>query len=90
MRRSKSLIPILGELVKLGMESQAVISQRCILVAKGGPPVVSECHRMVWEKVVAFGEVSAMLFWGADTKKVIRRYRKHVRSNKGRLSKRKR
>jgi hypothetical protein len=40
---------------------------------------------MVTEKIAAFGEAGAMLFWGAGPKNVIRRYRRHVKSNRRRL-----
>jgi len=74
-----------GDVVKLGIESQAVIAARCAIVAKGGPSASLELQRMVWEKVAAYGEASAMLFRGAHPKKIVRRYRRHVRSNKRRL-----
>ena len=76
-----------NDLVKLGIESQAVIVARCAIVAEGGPSASLELQRMLWEKVAAYGEASVMLFWGAHPKKIVRRYRRHVRSNKRRLNK---
>jgi hypothetical protein len=75
-----------NDLVKLGIESQAVIAARCAIV-QGAVRLRPELQRMFWEKVAAYGEASAMLFWGAHPRKIVRRYRRHVRSNKRRLRK---
>jgi hypothetical protein len=75
-----------NDVVKLGIESQAVIARRCAIVATGGPVASLELQRMFWEKLAAYGETSAMLFGGAHPKKVVQRYWRHVRSNQRRLN----
>jgi hypothetical protein len=74
-----------NDVAQLGIESQAVIARRCAIVATGGPAASLELQRMIVEKLAAFGETSVMLFAGAPPKKVVRRYRRHVRSNNRRL-----
>ena len=74
-----------NDIAQLGIESQAVIARRCAIVATGGPAASLELQRMVMEKLAVFGETSAMLLGGAPPKKVMRRYRRHVRSNNRRL-----
>jgi hypothetical protein len=88
--KANSWFSAFGDVIKLGIESQAVIAARCAIVAKGGPSACLELQRMFWEKVAAYGEASVMLFWGAHPKRVVRRYRRHVRSNKRRLIARRR
>jgi hypothetical protein len=73
------------ELMKLGLESQAVIALRCAKAAKGGPRASAELARMVTEKLVAFSETSAMVFCGAPPEKIIQHYHRQVSANRRRL-----
>ena len=84
-----------GSWYKLGMdatmlaiESQQVIGLRLIALAAGGAAGQAEAQRMVTEKVAAAGEAAMMMATGASTAKVVAGYRRKVRANARRLSKR--
>jgi len=85
---------ISGEAARLGWEAQSVIMLRMMKLAMGGVPSRVEAHRMVQEKIAAVGEaVNAAASAAASTgspstaaRKVLRVYKKRVRSNKRRLS----
>ena len=71
----------------LGFEAQRVIGLRLAKLATGDAAAV-EAQLMVTEKVAALVEASTTLATGGSHKTVISRYRKHVRANERRLSKR--
>ena len=79
------------EAARLGWEAQSVILLRMM---KLGAPSRVEAHRMVQEKIAAVGEAvtaaaSAAASAGSPStaaRKVLRVYKKRVRSNKRRLS----
>ena len=73
----------------LGFEAQRVIGLRLAKLATGDAAAV-EAQLMVTEKVAALVEASTTLATGGSHKAVISRYRKHVRANERRLSKRRR
>ncbi|TXN64538.1 hypothetical protein [Methylobacterium sp. WL6] len=84
-----------GSWFKLGMdatmlafESQQVIGMRLMMLSAGGAVGQAEAQRMVTEKVVAAGEAALMMASGASTAKVLAGYRRKVRANALRLSKR--
>jgi hypothetical protein len=70
----------------LGFESQRVIALRLMKLAAGGAAAELEAQRMVTEKVAAFMEASVTLATGGSHKRVLSRYRTHVRANHRRLS----
>jgi hypothetical protein len=68
----------------LGLEAQSVIWSRLSQIALGqGSP--AENLRMVTEKMAAFGEAATTIATGGTAHKVVRGYRKRVRSNIKRL-----
>ncbi len=74
----------------LGFEAQRVIGLRLAKLAVGDAAAAVEAQLMVTEKVAALVEASTTLATGGSHKAVISRYRKHVRANERRLSKRRR
>ena len=72
----------------LGFEAQRVIGLRLVKLAAWDAAAVTEAQLMVAEKVAAFVEASTTLATGGSHKKVIRRYRTHVRANERRLMRR--
>jgi hypothetical protein len=84
----KTWLELATDLALLNLESQRVIGLRLMKLAAGGAAAHSEAQLMVTEKAAAFVEASAALALGSSTGKVIRRYRKHVRANERRLSRR--
>lgn len=72
----------------LGFETQRVIGLRLMKLAALDAAAVVEAERMVAEKVAAFAEASMTLAKGGSHKRVIRRFRTHVRANERRLSRR--
>jgi hypothetical protein len=82
--------------VQMGMEAQSVIALRMLRMAAGGARAEAEVGRMVSEKVVAAGEaqvaVAAATLRGHKKHvvagKVLNTYRKRVRANRRRLSRR--
>ena len=87
-------IAISWEAARLEWEAQSVIMLRMMKLAMGGAPSRVEAHRMVQEKIAAVGEaVTAAASAAASAgsrptaaRKVLRVYKKRVRSNKRRLS----
>jgi hypothetical protein len=71
---------------RLYYEAQEVVSLRLIKIARGEVDGRTEAQRMVAEKGSALAEAVATLSGGGSVQKVIRRYRRHVRTNKRRLS----
>jgi hypothetical protein len=75
---------------RLYYEAQEVVTLRLTKIARGGVDSHTEAQRMVVEKGFALGEAVATLSNGGSMQKVIRRYRRHVRTNKCRLTRPKR
>lgn len=76
------------KLSMLGLESQQVIALRLMKLALGGPAASAEAQRMVAEKMSAAAGASMKLARGGSADSVIDDYRKTVRRNLKRLSKR--
>jgi hypothetical protein len=84
------------EAVQLGWEAQRVIALRLARLAAGGASARIESRRMVNEKAAAIAEAHAAIIGGAAigrngttvAKKVLRIYRKRVKANRRRLSRR--
>jgi hypothetical protein len=82
--------------VQMGMEAQSVIALRMLRMATGGKRAEAEAGRMVTEKVVAAAEaqaVAAVAAMGGHPQhvvagKTLKVYKKHVRANRRRLSRR--
>ena len=82
--------------IELGIEAQSVIALRMMRLAAGGARGRAEASRMVAEKVGAFAEAqtaaAAAILTGRRQKvvagKVLNTYRKRVRANRRRLSRR--
>jgi hypothetical protein len=80
--------------MQLGFEAQNVIALRMMRLAAGGARGQSEAHRMDFEKIEASVESQARAVSGIITGKkdtvvagqVLRVFRKRVRANKRRLS----
>jgi len=70
---------------RLGFEAQQVIGLRLLRMAGGGPRAQAEASRMVTEKAMAFTEAALTLATGGCPRKVVRRYRVHVKANARRL-----
>jgi hypothetical protein len=75
---------------RLCYEAQEVVNLRVTKLASGDLDSHAEAQRMVAEKGFALAEAVATLSSGGSMQAVIRRYRRHVRSNKRRLSRSKR
>jgi hypothetical protein len=76
-----------NDAVMLGFEMQRVIGLRLLKLSRGGRAAEVEALRMVTEKTTALAEAGMTLARGGSAGTIIRRYRTHVRANKGRLSK---
>jgi hypothetical protein len=74
------------EEAQLGLDAQQVIALRLMKIAAGGTAARTEIARMTSEKVAAATEAIATLTMGGSGRKVVRRYRTHVRVNMRRLS----
>jgi hypothetical protein len=72
----------------LAAESQQVMWLRVMRLASGGATASAEARRMASEKVAVAVPVAAGILMGDSAVKVVKRYRKKVRANKRRLSKR--
>ena len=70
--------------MKLGLEAQCAIALRWAKILRVARLLPRRRDEMS-EKLLAFGEASAMLLWGAAPKKIVRRYRRHVKTNRRRL-----
>ena len=80
---------------QIGLEAQSVIALRMLRLAAGGARAKAESSRMVTEKILAAGEarVAAAAAMRGHKKhfvagKALNVYRKRVRANKRRLSRR--
>jgi hypothetical protein len=81
---------------QLGFEAQTVIALRLVRLATGGASAWPEVQRMVSEKAAAVVDAHVATIGGTVTghksaqvaKKVLRIYKKRVRANKRRLSRR--
>lgn len=80
-------VKIAGDAAMLGIETQQVMHLRIMKLFAGGPKAQSEALRMVTEKTTALAEATMTLARGGSARRVVRRYRTHVRSNQRRLSK---
>jgi hypothetical protein len=69
-------------------EAQQVVGLRILKLARGGTVGQREAQLMVTEKGFAYAEAFGTLATGGSAEKVVRGYRKLVRANKRRLSKR--
>lgn len=72
----------------LGIEAQQVIWLRTMKLAMGGKAGEREARRMLSEKVIAAGQASTQIALGASPEKVVKGYRKKVRDNARRLTRR--
>jgi hypothetical protein len=72
----------------LGLESQRVIGLRLMQISAGGAAAYEEAQLMVLEKATALAEAAALVATGGSACGVIRHYRRHVRANARRLSRR--
>jgi hypothetical protein len=75
---------------RLCYEAQEVVNLRLTKLAQGGTDSHTEAQLMVTEKGFALAEALVTLFGGGSMQKVVRRYRRHVRTNKRRLSRQRR
>jgi hypothetical protein len=71
---------------RLCYEAQEVVNLRLTKIARGDADSHTEAQRMVVEKGVALAEAVTTLSGGGSMQKVIGRYRRHVRTNKRRLT----
>ncbi|MCE4222498.1 hypothetical protein HCU64_01925 [Methylobacterium sp. C25] len=72
----------------LALESQAVIGLRLAKLAAGGTGAQIEAQRMISEKMFAAGEAAMTMATGGSTQSVVSGYRRKVRANQRRLSRR--
>ncbi len=72
----------------LALESSHVVAMRLMKLAGGGRRARAEASRMAAEKVGEAMAAGVTLATGGTTAKVVRRYRKRVRANARRLSRR--
>jgi hypothetical protein len=96
-KRRASLFGLWADTLTLGLEAQMVIGLRLATVAAGGPKAQAECRRMVSEKMLAALEAQGHVLTGLLTgaggsthRKVLGTYRRRVRANRKRLTKRNR
>jgi hypothetical protein len=75
-------------LTMLAAEAQQVIWLRCLKLAAGGAAARTEARRMSAEKLVVATQAVGGMMAGETAAHVVRRYRKRVRANRRRLSKR--
>jgi hypothetical protein len=71
---------------RLCYEAQEVVNLRVTKLASGDLDSSAEMQLMFVEKGFALAEAVATLSSGGSMQKVIRRYRRHVRTNKRRLT----
>jgi hypothetical protein len=97
MRRTKNWARLNLDLMSLGVEASEVMALRMLKLAAGGPAAAAEAERMVGEKIRAAAEIQAEAWAAALTgrsggtpRRTVARYRKKVRANRQRLSRRKR
>lgn len=80
------------DMMRLGLESQAVIGLRLFQMATGGVPFAQEMSRMIPEKMAALADAQTVAAMSIATgqphlasQKVVRLYRSRVRKNQKRL-----
>ena len=90
-----SWFDLAAESWRLGLEAQAVVNLRLAKLAAGDAAAALEAQRMVTEKVMAAAEVQGRAFADALTgkshltpKRSVALYRRKVRANRRRLSRR--
>jgi hypothetical protein len=76
------------DLALAGFEAQRVVALRLAKLAAGGPAADREAFRMVTEKIAASAEAAATLAMGGSPEAVLHHYRKLMRANARRLSRR--
>jgi hypothetical protein len=82
--------------IQLGVEAQSVIALRMVRLATGGVHAQNEAQRMVMEKIAAIAEVQTAMATGilnghedhVVATKALGAFKKRVRANKRRLSRR--
>jgi hypothetical protein len=79
-------LSLMIEMAALAGEAQQVMLLRAAKFATGGAAAQAEATRMMSEKVFAAMEASVTLAFGGSPRKVVRRYRSHVRANARRLT----
>ena len=82
----KTWLELATDIALLNFEAQRVIGLRLMTFAAGGASAQAEAQLMVTEKTAAFAEAAMSLALGGSARKVIRRYRTHVRANERRLT----
>ena len=82
------MFKMLFEMSMLAFEAQQAMWLRGARLAIGGPAADREAERMVAEKVVAAQQAAAKMMTGTTPIGVVRGYRRKVRANVRRLSKR--
>jgi hypothetical protein len=82
----KAWLELTMNLTLLSLEAQRVIGLRLMKLAAWDAAALTEAQLMMTEKAAAFAEATMTLALGGSAKKVIRRYRTHVRANEKRLS----
>ena len=75
-------------LTMLAAEAQQVIWLRCLKLAAGGPAASTEARRMTTEKFVAAAQAAGGIMVQETPHRLVNRYRKRVRANRRRLSRR--
>lgn len=73
-------------MIMLALEAQAVIAQRMMMFAFGGPKAAAEMERMISEKLFAAGDAAMQLASGASQTAIVNGYRRKVRANSRRLA----
>jgi hypothetical protein len=73
-------------MTRLCFDAQNVIAHRTMKIAAGGAMAHTEVVRMIIEKASAGAEAAAILTMGGSGQRVLQVYRKHVRSNRRRLT----
>ena len=84
----KGWINLAFESAALCRDAQAVIGLRLFKICTGGVHARKEAQRMVTEKGLAAARAYGVIVSGGSSAKVLRGYRKAVRANKRRLSRR--
>lgn len=75
------------QIVLAQVEAQRVIGLRLLKLSQGGPAAAKEAEKMVSEKVEASINAAATLATGGSPAKVVGNYRRIIRANESRLTK---
>ncbi len=89
-------LPLIFKTMQLGFEAQSVIALRTMRFVAGGPRAQTEASRMISDKIAAGVEAQAVAASAIASgrrntvavAKVVRVFRRRVRANKRRLSRR--